>query len=315
MQIIDKYSTLNISSCVASIGFFDGVHSGHLSLIHQVIDQAKQRGLKSGLITFPVHPSKVMNPSLKIDHLTTKEEKTQQLDQLGLDYCFLLDFTKELSQLTAREFMDTVLRKRFHVSVLYIGYDHRFGHNRSEGFEDYRRYGKELGIEVIQADAHYEAGVDVSSSMIRRALKTGDLDLAERYLGYPYFICGKVVEGKKLGRTIGFPTANISLNSEAKLLPKDGVYAVKVGISNYNKEFWGMLNIGVCPTVDNKAIRTIEVNILDFDGDIYGSNVKLTFKQWLRPEVKFESLELLIHQLHKDEQDVRNLIRTKKKTI
>lgn len=308
MQTIDKQTTVEVEPCVATIGFFDGVHLGHRFLVQQLVEEAHKRGLKSGIVSFPVHPGKVMNPLLKLSHLSVKQEKLELLAQTDLDYCFLLDFTKELSQFTAYDFMRKVLRDQFQVRVLVIGYDHRFGHNRAEGFEDYCRYGKELGIEVLQAKAYYKDGVDVSSTAIRNALEEANLEEVKKYLGYSYFVRGTVIQGKKLGRTIGFPTANVGEIAEDKLLPKDGVYAVKVEIEGFAKDYWGMLNIGVCPTVDSKAIRTVEVNILDFKADIYGAKIKLSFMKWLRPEVKFETLDLLIEQLHQDEKDVRQLI-------
>ncbi|EGJ70699.1 riboflavin biosynthesis protein RibF [Bacteroides coprosuis DSM 18011] len=309
MQIIDKKSNTIPSPCVASIGFFDGVHKGHYYLIKQVLAEANRRDLKSALLTFPIHPAKVMRPDTVMEHLTIRDEKLELLAKTSVDYCFLIDFTKELSQLTAREFMQFILKDKYNVKVLVIGYDHRFGHNREEGFEDYCRYGKELGIEVIQAKAFYDDSVDVSSSYIRKAIDAGDVLLAEQYLGYPYFLEGKVIQGKQLGRTIGFPTANVNVSSPDKLIPKDGVYAVKVLVEDNQEEYWGMLNIGHRPTVDDGPNRSIEVNILDFNKDIYNKSIRLLFKHRLRDEVKFSSIDKLVEQLHRDEESVRKLIK------
>lgn len=307
MQIIDKYSNSTVYPCVASIGFFDGVHKGHLCLINQVKEEAKKCGLRSALLTFPVHPAKIMRPEIVMEQLTLKDEKLELLDQTGVDYCFLMDFTPELSKLTAREFMEKILQEKYNVKALIIGYDHRFGHNRTEGFDEYCAYGKELGIRVIQAEAYYDGGVDISSSCIRKAINAGNVELAEQYLGYSFFLEGIVIKGKQLGRTIGFPTANVRINSVDKMIPKDGVYAVNVFVEGIHQAYWGMLNIGHRPTVDDGTNRSIEVNILDFKGDIYDKKIRLVFKKRLRDEVKFASIDKLVDQLHKDEQSVRNI--------
>lgn len=216
MQIIRDISAITPEPCVATIGFFDGVHAGHRYLIQQVKEIAAAKGLRSALVTFPVHPRKVMNAEYRPELLTTPEEKISLLADIRVDYCLMLDFTPEISRLTAREFMTQLLKERYQVKYLVIGYDHRFGHNRSEGFEDYVRYGKEIGIEVIRAKAYTsnieignEPNIPVSSSLIRKLLHEGEVSLAAHCLKYEYFLDGIVVGGYQVGRKIGFPTANL----------------------------------------------------------------------------------------------------------
>ena len=313
MQIIRDTSAINPEPSVATIGFFDGVHAGHRYLIQQVKEIAAAKGLRSALVTFPVHPRKVMNTNYRPELLTTPEEKIRLLANIGVDYCLMLDFTPEISRLTAREFMTQLLKERYQVKYLVIGYDHRFGHNRSEGFEDYVRYGKEIGIEVIRAKAYTSnieienvPNVPVSSSLIRKLLHQGEVDLAADCLKYEYFLDGIVVGGYQVGRKIGFPTANLSVDDPDKLIPADGVYAVWVTFDKMT--YMGMLNIGVRPTIDNGPNRTIEVNILHFHSDIYDKFIRLTFVKRTRPELKFSSIDELIVQLHKDAEETEAIL-------
>lgn len=314
MQIITDTSAHKPEACVATIGFFDGVHTGHRYLIQQVKEIAAAKGLHSALVTFPVHPRKVMNADYRPELLTTPEEKINLLSETGVDYCLMLNFTPGISRLTAQEFMTQVLKERYQVKCLVIGYDHRFGHNRSEGFEDYVRYGKAIGIEVIRARActnNIEADtanpVPVSSSLIRNLLHQGKVDLAADCLGYEYFLDGTVVGGYQVGRKIGFPTANLSVDDPDKLIPSDGVYAVWVTFDG--KTYKGMLSIGYRPTIQNGTNRTIEVNILHFHSDIYDKFIRLTFVKRTRPELKFDSIDELIVQLHKDEEEIEAILK------
>ena len=269
--------------CVATIGFFDGVHMGHRYLIQQVKEIAAAKGLRSALVTFPVHPRKVMNAAYHPELLTTPEEKTNLLAGTGVDYCLMLDFTPDISRLTAKEFMTQILKERYQVKYLVIGYDHRFGHNRSEGFDDYVRYGQAIGIEVIRAQAYTDdiqidttQSAPVSSSLIRKLLHQGDVDVAARCLGYEYFLDGTVVGGYQV--------------------TFDG------------KTYMGMLNIGVRPTIGNGPNRTIEVNILHFHSDIYDKFIRLTFVKRTRPELKYDSIDELIAQLHKDAEETEAIL-------
>jgi len=298
MQIIDNIPDLPLEPCVATIGFFDGVHLGHRFLIEQVKELAKDKGLRSALITFPVHPRQVMKSDYRPELLTTPEEKIELLKAQGVDYCIMLDFTVELSQLSALSFMKDILQQRYNVSTLIIGYDHRFGHNRSEGFEDYVRYGQQMGMNVYRAQACMIDDLNISSSLVRTYLLEGKIDLSTRYLGYNYSIEGVVVGGYRVGRTIGFPTANLDLRESNKLIPSDGVYAVRVEVKGCL--YAGMLNIGYRPTLDNGSKKSIEVHILRFDEDIYDEKIRLYFVSRIRSEMKFSGLDELIAQLKRD---------------
>ena len=298
MQIIDNIPDLPLEPCVATIGFFDGVHLGHRFLIEQVKELAKDKGLRSALITFPVHPRQVMKSDYRPELLTTPEEKIELLKAQGVDYCIMLDFTVELSQLSAFSFMKDILQQRYNVSTLIIGYDHRFGHNRSEGFEDYVRYGQQIGMNVYRAQACMIDDLNISSSLVRTHLLEGKIDLSTRYLGYNYSIEGVVVGGYRVGRTIGFPTANLDLRESNKLIPSDGVYAVRVEVKGCL--YAGMLNIGYRPTLDNGSKKSIEVHILRFDEDIYDEKIRLYFVSRIRSEMKFSGLDELIAQLKRD---------------
>jgi FMN adenylyltransferase (EC 2.7.7.2)/riboflavin kinase (EC 2.7.1.26) len=313
MQIIRDATAIVPKPCVATIGFFDGVHAGHRYLIRQVKEIAAVKGLHSALVTFPVHPRKVMNTDYRPELLTTLEEKINLLADTGVDYCLMLDFTPDISQLTAREFMAKLLKERYQVECLVIGYDHRFGHNRSEGFEDYVRYGKEIGIEVIRAQAYTGRietetirNIPISSSLIRKLLHEGEVEVAARCLQYDYFLDGTVVGGYQVGRKIGFPTANLNIDNPDKLIPADGVYAVWVTLDK--KTYMGMLNIGIRPTIDNGPNRTIEVNILHFHSDIYNKFIRITLIKRTRPELKFSGINELITQLHKDAEEAETIL-------
>ena len=292
--------------CVATIGFFDGVHRGHRFLIDCVKRLARERGLEAVIITFPVHPRMVMQPGFQMPLLSTPEEKRRLLGEQGVDRVVELPFTLELSRLTAREFMVEALQRRLCVDTLVIGYDHRFGHNRSEGFEDYRRYGGEIGMRVVRAEVCVVDGVTVSSSAIRRFLCGGEVAIAARCLGYEYYREGTVVDGFKVGRRLGFPTANLRVEEPGKLVPADGVYAVRVAVGG--RTYAGMLNIGVRPTVDNGGDRSVEVHILRFGGDIYGEHMRVDFVQRIRNEQKFAGTDELVAQLRRDAAEVERLL-------
>ena len=289
----------DIKPCAATIGCFDGVHTGHRYLVKQVRDIADEKGLKSALITFPIHPRQVMQADYMPELLSCPAQKTSLISSLDADYCIVLPFTKELSRLTAREFME-LLYSRYNVRALVIGYDHRFGHNRTETFEDYCRYGQELGMSVIKAEP-LKCGITdtfISSSAIRKLLKCGDVVTANRFLGYNYYIDGTVTDGHKIGRKIGFPTANIIPSCPEKLIPANGVYAVHVPIGDI--VYKGMLNIGNRPTMNNGSNISIEVHIINFNGDIYHHPLRIEFISRIREEIKFASMEELIEQLEKD---------------
>ena len=300
MNIIKDTYPQALPPTVATIGFFDGVHLGHRYLINQVKIAASQCGWCSSIITFPVHPRQVIQSDYQPQLLSSPEEKIELLSQTGVDNCILLPCTQELSKLTAWEFMQ-LLYEQYKVRMLVIGYDHRFGHNRVETFEDYCRYGRELGIHIMQAMAYTQEQDKVSSSAIRRALLSGDVMTAQKYLGYNYFLEGTVVDGYKVGRKIGFPTANLRVDFPYKLIPSIGVYAVRVQVAG--QQWKGMLSIGYRPTINNGNDLSIEVHILDFEGDIYNQKMRLEFIEFLRPEVKFDSIDELIAQMHQDKEE------------
>ena len=299
MNIIRDTHPQALTPSVATIGFFDGVHLGHRHLINQVKMAASLNGWCSSIITFPVHPRQVIQSDYQPSLLSSPEEKIELLASTGIDNCILLPFTRELSQLTAWEFMQ-LLYEQYQVRMLVIGYDHRFGHNRAETFEDYCRYGRELGIHIMQATAYTQEQDKVSSSAIRRALLSGEVSTAAKYLGYPYFLQGTIVGGYQVGRKIGFPTANLRVDFSNKLIPSVGVYAVYVYVNG--QKYKGMLNIGHRPTLNNGTDLSIEVHILDFEGDIYHQPMRIEFIDFLRNEAKFQSTEELALQIQKDKE-------------
>lgn len=305
MQLYTGTSDKELPPSVATIGFFDGVHRGHRFLLGQVCRIAAERGLAASVITFPVHPRKVIQPDFHPELLTTCDEKVALLADTAVDVCIMLDFTPELARLSARQFM-SVLKRDYRVQALVIGYDHRFGHNRSEGFADYVRYGRELGVEVLPAQAYSTDTMTVSSSAVRRLLREGDVAEAAACLGYPFFLNGTVVNGYHVGRKIGFPTANLRIGDAEKLVPADGVYAVRVFLGE--QKYAGMLSIGRRPTVNNGLDRSIEVHIFDFDADVYGRPMRLSFVRRTRSEQKFASLEELVAQLRKDKAEIAAIL-------
>lgn len=297
MRIIGKDISYKTPSC-CTIGSFDGVHQGHKFVVSQVMEQAKKRGLTSLVVTFSNHPLKVLRPDFRPQLLTLEDEKVELLKDTGVDGIALLEFTKELSQLSAREFMQKILKEQLNAKVLIIGYDNHFGHDHKT-FDDYVEYGKELGIEVIK-NTELPSDFKASSTTVRNALNQGDILAANKILGYPYYIKGKVVNGFHIGRKIGFPTANVEVPAD-KLIPMDGVYCVKA------LDHIGMMNIGYRPTLDNGPQRSLEVHLLDFDGNLYGDEIKIEFLKFLRGEKKFDSIEQLQQQLKLDEKECRKL--------
>ena len=288
---------------VGTIGFFDGVHKGHRFLLKQVTEEAGSRNATAVAVTFPLHPMAVLMPDFKPELLTVAEEKVRLLKQSGVDQTILLPFTPQLAGMSARKFMQEILVGQLGLDVLVVGYDHRFGKKEAEmtaadEHELYRQIGRELGLEVMVASQFAEGGEAVSSSQIRMSLQRGRIREANSKLGYEYFLNGVVVDGFKIGRTLGFPTANIRVSPD-KLLPADGAYAVRVKVEDGVYE--GMLNIGCRPTFqDNADVRSVEVHLLDFHDDIYSEQIHVSFVDWLRPELRFDNTEELCSQLEKD---------------
>ena len=292
--------------CVATIGFFDGVHRGHQFLISHLVETARQDGMPAVVITFDEHPRKVLQSDYQPEMLSTLDSKLLLLSKTEVDDAVVLHFTREMAAMSAREFMQQVLHDHLHVKKLFIGYDHRFGHNREETFDDYVRYGKEMGIEVIKNQAYSMNGINISSSVIRSFLKEGEVDMANQCLGYPYTIVGKVVNGYHEGRKLGFPTANLDLSHFGQMIPAPGVYAVKARLEGTVVWKQGMMNIGTRPTFDGKQL-TLETHIFNFEGDIYDQLLLVSFVKRIRGERKFESPEELAAQLKEDEQMIINL--------
>jgi riboflavin kinase/FMN adenylyltransferase len=291
----------------ATIGFFDGVHAGHQYLVSRVIAEAKCRGLQSTVITFDRHPRQVLQSDYVPRLLTTLDEKLKLLERTGIDNVAVLHFDKEMAAMSARQFMKTVLNERLSVALLMIGYDNRFGHNSSETFADYVKYGRETGIEVLHGEAFSSDGRRISSSMVRRLLQEGDVAEARICLNRPYKLTGTVVKGLNIGHKIGFPTANISLGNSGLLAPRAGVYVVSVDVEGTEKKLFGMMNVGPRPTFGISE-PTLEVNIFDFKEDIYGRKISVDFLERLRDDEKFDGVSALTAQLNADRHRATDII-------
>ncbi len=290
-----------VKNPVVTTGTFDGVHLGHQKIISRLKDVALEENGETVLLTFYPHPRMVLFPEdneLKL--LNSLEEKIELLEKYGVDHLIIYPFTKEFSRLTSVEFVRNILVNKINTKRLVIGYNHHFGRNREGSFEHLKEFGHLYGFEVEEIPAKDIDHIEISSTKIRHALQTGDIKTATAFLGHLYSITGKVVEGLKLGRTIGYPTANIVVDDKYKLIPADGIYAVKLKYDN--KVYSGMLSIGNNPTVEGKG-RSIEVNIFDFDKDIYGKDVTIYFIERLRDELKFKDMDALKGQLVKDKED------------
>ncbi|WP_242203066.1 bifunctional riboflavin kinase/FAD synthetase [Aestuariivivens insulae] len=290
---------------VVTIGTFDGVHIGHQKIISRLINTAKKEGLKSVILTFFPHPRMVLQKDANIKLINTIDERYAILESLGLDYLFIKKFTPEFSRIGAEDFVKELLVDKLHAKKVIIGYDHRFGRNRNANIDDLRRFGDQYGFEVEEISAQDIDEVAVSSTKIRRALSEGDIAKANAYLGYHFVIVGTVTKGKGLGKQLGFPTANVNIEEDYKLIPRQGAYIVSSVIDD--DLVYGMMNIGVNPTVDGKNL-SIEVHFINFNKDLYGKQIKIELLERLRDEQKFESVDLLKAQLKKDEMAVRSYV-------
>jgi riboflavin kinase / FMN adenylyltransferase len=300
LKIIKSLTNFNIkSNAIVTIGTFDGVHIGHKKIIEKLVSQAKKRNCESIVLTFFPHPRMVLQQHDNIKLLNTIGEKSELLEKTGIDNLIIHPFDKEFSELSAEEFVKTILIDKLKIQKIIIGYDHRFGKNRSANIDDLIVFGEKYNFEVEQITVEEINQIAISSTKIRNFLLSGQIVEANSYLGYNYFISGKVVKGKQLGRTIEFPTANIHIEEDYKLLPKKGVYIVKSVINN--KTIFGMMNIGNRPTLDGNTI-TIEVHFLNFDLDIYNENIVVEILDFIRDENKFDSLDSLKNQIEKDKQ-------------
>jgi riboflavin kinase/FMN adenylyltransferase len=283
---------------IATIGFFDGVHQGHQYLLRNLVGLARAKGCSSMVITFAEHPRRVLQKEYIPQLLTTNAEKEAYIKQTGVDKVVFLDFTAEFAQLSARQFMQLYLKERYGIKKLLVGYDHHFGNNQHESFEDYKRYGQELDIDVVLCEGFKVEDLNVSSTVVRKLLHSGNVAEAKKCLGRPYALTGTVVEGRKMGRKLGFPTANLHIENPFKLIPSGGVYAVRAEIEG--KSHAAVLNIGNRPTLDNGQDISIEAHIFNFDAQIYHTTITLHFITRLREEQCFATLDDLKQQIKRD---------------
>jgi riboflavin kinase/FMN adenylyltransferase len=307
MIVHNGYENLKgIKNAVVTIGTFDGIHLGHQEIISRIMELARSVDGETVLVTFWPHPRYVLSQNHKhLKLLTTFDEKAEILEQLGLNHIVRVNFTKEFSQWTSEEFIQKIIISAIHTKKLVIGYDHRFGKDREGGFEHLKEHSDRYGLQVEEISKQTIDDVGISSTKIRNAIEAGQVQVAHEFLGRFYEINGEVVSGDKIGKTLGFATANIQVEESYKLIPADGAYAVIVNVKG--KSYNGMLNIGYRPTVNGHQ-KKIEANIFDFSDDIYGEKIKVTFIQRLRDEIKFDSKEHLSEQLRKDKQEAAQIL-------
>jgi len=312
---------------VITIGTFDGVHTGHRSILEQLKREATRIGGETVIITFHPHPRKVIvtgQPGIQL--INTIDEKIELLDKNGIDHLVVVPFTDVFAQQSPEAYIEQFLVEKFHPHTVIIGYDHRFGKNRQGDYKLLELYSDRLGFNLMEIPAHVINDNTVSSTRIREAVLQGDIDTGNKLLGYDFFFEGTVVDGNKLGRTLGYPTANLRIENEEKLIPGNGIYAVKTEVRNRKSEVGnqtsdlrlqtsdflsGMMSIGIRPTIGGTD-RVIEVNIFDFNEDIYGATLRVYLKKYLRPEVKFNGLEALVEQLAKDKEDTLKVLENEK---
>lgn len=290
-------------NAVVTIGTFDGVHSGHQYILQQLQEAADACNGETVIITFDPHPREVLAPKdSTVRLLTTLEEKIQLLEQRGIHHLVVVPFTKAFSELSAQAYLEDFLIRTFRPHTIIIGYDHRFGHNREGGLELLETEQQQFGFRLLEIPQQVVHNLTVSSTKIRQSLQEGAIQLANELLGYPYFLEGKVIHGDKMGRQLGFPTANIQLHDNRKLIPAQGVYAVTVATGG--ESYRGALNIGTRPTFNGTELR-IEVYILDFDGDIYDADIRVSFLDYIRSDKKFDTVDALVLQMENDVEKAR----------
>ncbi len=301
MKIIRGLEQLHSAQgCAVTMGTFDGVHRGHARIVETLIAAARERQLKTVLITFDPHPRQVLLGPENVQLLTTLDEKLELLKQFELDCVAVVNFDQKLAELPYQQFLEDVLLKQLNMRVLVVGYDHGFGKGRQGTYENLKAFSQKDGFELYRVDPLTEGTYIIKSSTIRRLLAQGEVQKAAELLGHRYLLKGEVVKGRLLGKKLGFPTANLKVLGQGKLIPKDGVYAVDVALAG--KTYKGMLNIGFRPTVNHTVSRSVEVHIHEFSGNIYGEQLTVYFKKRLRDEQKFDSLEKLKEQLTIDKQ-------------
>ncbi len=306
---MNEFSSLssynNDRPTVVTIGTFDGVHIGHLAILDRLKKTAQKDNLESVVLTFFPHPRMVLQKDADIKLINTIEERKKLLEKTGLDQLIVHPFSKEFSRLTALEFVRDILVNKLHLKKIIIGYDHRFGRNRNATIEDLKEFGKTYDFEVIEISAQQLEEVSISSTKIRTAIKEGNIETTNKYLGYSFMLSGTIVKGRGIGKTLDFPTANLHIDEEYKLIPKEGVYIVQSEISG--RKIFGITNIGTNPTVGG-TIKTIETYFLDYNKDLYQQRIHLEFLSRIRDEKKFNSVEELKDAIREDEKFARNYI-------
>lgn len=306
MTIYNNINEFNSTdNTILTIGTFDGVHLGHQKVLERLTNSAKENNLKSTVLTFFPHPRTILNPNKPLKLINSVKERTELLNRSKVDNLIIHPFDKNFSELDPEKYVFEILVKKLKAKIILIGYDHKFGKNRTADITDLKIYGKKYGFKVIEIKAKEISNIAISSTKIRKAISEGNISTAKKYLGYDFSLSGKIVHGKSIGRTLGFPTANIEVKEEYKLLPKNGVYLIQ-SVINHNKYF-GMMNIGIKPTIKESS-KTIEVNFFDFEGDLYDKNIEVNIKKFIRDEIKFDSLELLKSQILKDKINCNSII-------
>ena len=300
---INEFSSTD--NTILTIGTFDGVHLGHQKVLERLTNSAKENNLESTVLTFFPHPRTILNPNKPLKLINSVKERTELLNRSKVDNLIIHPFDKNFSELDPEKYVVEILVKKLKAKIILIGYDHKFGKNRTADITDLKIYGKKYGFKVIEIKAEEISNIAISSTKIRKAISEGNISTAKKYLGYDFSLSGKIVHGKSIGRTLGFPTANIEVKEEYKLLPKNGVYLIQ-SVINHNKYF-GMMNIGMKPTIKESS-KTIEVNFFDFEGDLYDKNIEVNIKKFIRDEIKFDSLELLKSQILKDKINCNSII-------
>ena len=306
MKIVNSIKSFNANKpTIVTIGTFDGVHLGHKKILEKIVENAHSQNCESLVLTFFPHPRTILQADSEMKQLNTLAEKTNLLEDIVIDHLVIHPFDATFSRLTAEEFVKQVLVDTFKIKKIIIGHDHRFGRNRAANIDDLIEFGNKFGFEVEEISAKEINEVSISSTKIRNALTEGNIELANNYLGYYYSLTGIVSKGKQLGRTIGFPTANIKIVEEYKLIPQNGVYIVQINLDGIT--YYGMMNIGTRPTVDGTT-QTIEIHFFDFNKDIYNQKITVSLLKWMRSEQKFETVDALKKQLNKDKQTAQVFI-------
>lgn len=307
MNIYKHLNEFKKRDSVVTIGSFDGVHIGHRKIISRLLEVKQQSGGESVILTFFPHPKMILHPEdLDLKLITTIDEKAELLEQMGINHLIITPFTRDFSNLSAEEYIKHILVEQIGIHRIVIGYDHRFGKNREGGLKELEKFSKQYNYEIEEIPEQDINDIAVSSTRVRMSLLNGDVKTAKKLLGYPFHLTGKVVKGDQIGRKLGFPTANIFIPETYKLIPADGIYAVTVEIDKI--QYNGMGYIGHRPTLNGMS-RNIEVNIFDFEGDLYGMNIRLHFYHFIREDIRFNSLEELRVQLGKDKEVAVGLLR------